>query len=219
MRRLTLRIVVTLLGLAPGGLLAAAPHPGANQDHAAMEAHGRQVFADLRAAAERGDLASQKRLAFMFMMMSTATEQDVAQSGLAHTRADALRQAMHWLRAAALQGDLDSQFQLGALHLHNARADVPEDLGVADDMAEAVRWFTSAAEQGERAAQYNLGQFFLNGEGTERDLVQAYKWHYLAARGQPDHGEALARIAGEMNAAQLAAAEGLARAWLDAHAQ
>lgn len=212
-------LVVTSFGLAPGGAAAAPPHPGANRDHAAMEAHSRKVFTELRAAAELGDLAAQKQLAFLFMMMSTASEQDVAESGLARTRADAQQQALHWLRAAARQGDLDSQFQLGILHMHNGHAATPADLGVADDLAEAKRWFTLAAEQGERAAQYNLSQLFLNGAGTERDLVQAYKWHYLATRGQPDRTEALAGLASEMTPEQLGKAERLAHEWLDAHAQ
>lgn len=184
--------------------MPAAPAPG-------------QSFADLRAAAEHGELDAQKQLAALLMMMTTDSESAIKASGLARSRGDAVTQGVYWLRQAAQQGDLDSQFQLGALHLFNARSDAKQDLGVQDDLTQAVKWFTLAAEQGNGAAQDNLGDFYFNGDGAAKDLVQAYKWYYLAARQSPGLQEKLADIGGQMSAEQINAAKRLAETWLRAH--
>lgn len=195
-----------------------ATRPGAASDSAMPAAAApAQSFTELRAAAEHGELDSQKQLAALLMMMTTDSEGAIKASGLAQSRADAITQGMHWLRKAAQQGDLDSQFQLGALHLFNARSDAKQDLGVKDDLTQAVKWFTLAAEQGNGAAQDNLGDLYFNGDGTAKDLVQAYKWYYLAAHQSPGLQEKLAGITGQMSAEQIGAAKRLAEAWLRAH--
>jgi len=194
-----------------------ATRPGAAPDSAMLAAPApTQSFAELRAAAEHGELDSQKQLAALLMMMTTDSEGAIEASGLAQSRADAITQGMHWLRKAAQQGDLDSQFQLGALHLFNARSDARQDLGAEDDLTQAVKWFTLAAEQGNGAAQDNLGDLYFYGDGTAKDLVQAYKWYSLAARQSPELQEKLASITGQMSAEQIDAAKRLAEAWLRA---
>src|SRR3569623_1791700 len=176
-----------------------ATRPGAAPDSAMLAAPApAQSFAALR------------------MMMTTDSEGAIEASGLAQSRADAITQGMHWLRKAAQQGDLDSQFQLGALHLFNARSDARQDLGAEDDLTQAVKWFTLAAEQGNGAAQDNLGDLYFYGDGTAKDLVQAYKWYSLAARQSPELQEKLASITGQMSAEQIDAAKRLAEAWLRA---
>src|SRR3569832_1532528 len=184
-------------GAAPDSAMLAAPEPA-------------QSFAEQRAAAEHGELDSQKQLAALLMMMTTDSEGAIEASGLAQSRADAITQGMHWLRKAAQQGDLDSQFQLGTLHLFNARSDARQDLGAEDDLTQAVKWFTLAAEQGIGAAQDNLGALYFYGDGTAKDLVQAYKWYSLAARQSPELQEKMASITGQMSAEQIDATKRLA---------
>lgn len=189
----------------------------AQVDPAVAETHGDPTATQLRAAAARGELAAQKQLAFLLLMTSTDSDEAIRKSGLAATRSDALKQGVEWLRKAARQGDLDSQFQLGVLHLHNGASGAPQALGVENDFAEAVVWFRLAAEQDNAAAQDNLGDLLLNGEGVERNVTEAYKWYYLAARDNPGLQDKLARTAALLSAAERAKAERRAAKWLRAH--
>src|SRR3569623_3242831 len=68
---------------APDSAMLAAPAPA-------------QSFAELRAAAEHGELDSQKQLAALLMMMTTDSEGAIEAIGLAHSRADAVTQVVHW---------------------------------------------------------------------------------------------------------------------------
>ena len=47
----------------------------------------------------------------------------------------------------------------------------------------ALRWYRAAAARGHPLAQYNLAVMYEDGEGVTQDLVEAYKWYTLAARG------------------------------------
>lgn len=167
-------------------------------------------------AAKGGDLHAQKEMASLYMMISTGSEASLRKSGFACSPADAMNKGVFWLRKAAEQGDRDSQFQLGALYLgHWQFAD--DEIAIRPDMSEALKWFTAAAEQGEIAAQSNLGDFFLNGDGVERNVVQAYKWYYVASRESPHLRERLSRTAEQMSVEEIAEAERLAQAWLRAY--
>ena len=77
------------------------------------------------------------------------------------------------LHALAEQGDVWSQFILGAMYVAG--------LGVPQDAAEGARWFRLAAEQGDAIAQYNLGVQYGAGEGVPQDFAEAALWHRLAA--------------------------------------
>lgn len=79
---------------------------------------------------------------------------------------------------------------------------------------EAFREFRNLAEQGQAEAQYMLGYLYLRGEGAPQDYVQAHKWFNLAAsRGKPESARARDELARRMTSAQIAEAQGLARAW------
>ena len=76
-----------------------------------------------------------------------------------------------------------------------------------------VEWH-SAAGNGDRRAMYALGRLYLQGLGVLQDYVEAHKWLNLAA----SRGEAAAlaerdALAEKMTPAQVAEAQGLARAW------
>ena len=46
----------------------------------------------------------------------------------------------------------------------------------------AVSWYQKSANQGHPPGQYALGRLYYEGVGLQRDLVEAYKWMYLAGR-------------------------------------
>jgi TPR repeat protein len=70
-----------------------------------------------------------------------------------------------------------------------------------------LKWFKEAAEMGLRDSHYNLGLMYKNGQGTNREPVQAYFWLNLAAlHGDNDAAAVRDSVAATMSAAQLAAA-------------
>jgi TPR repeat protein len=71
-----------------------------------------------------------------------------------------------------------------------------------------------AAEQGNAAAQLNLGSSYANGEGVDRDYVQAHMWFALAAsRGNEQAEEHRDKISKLMTPAQIADAQKMAGEW------
>jgi TPR repeat protein len=100
-----------------------------------------------------------------------------------------------------------------------------EDLAAAaeayskSDFPEAARLFRKSAEQGNVTAQDSLGVLYVNGEGVPQDYVQAYAWFNIAETYVPANDDGwharLNRfrneIAGEMSAADMAAAQKLTR--------
>ncbi len=120
--------------------------------------------------------------------------------------------AMNEWRPLAEQGNAFAQHNLGWFH--------EKGLGVPKDDKMAVKWYTRAAEQGNAPAQNNLGAMYFRGAGALQDYVLAHKWWNLSA----SVGNDLARqnrekLAQSMTAAQIAEAQGLARAWLEEHGQ
>ncbi|HKW28630.1 MAG TPA: tetratricopeptide repeat protein [Verrucomicrobiae bacterium] len=125
-------------------------------------------LADIKAAAEAGNPAAQDKLAEQFILhMDTA-------------------QAESWYRKAAEQGYAHAQGKLGDLLLLHARV----GFGLKPDVkaatgSEAVKWVTLAANQGDNLGQADLASAYLNGDFVRPDLLEAYKWGDLAARGSP----------------------------------
>ena len=70
-------------------------------------------------------------------------------------------------------------------------------IGTALAPDEAVKWFRKAADQDCPAAFYELGVCYENGEGVERDIVEAETWYRKALDGGFEGGaqHALDRIA------------------------
>ena len=65
---------------------------------------------------------------------------------------------------------------------------------------------------------YELGMMYAAGRAVQLDLVLAHKWFNLAAMRGNSHAIRLRReIAGEMSAAEIAAAQRAARDWLTTH--
>ncbi len=149
------------------------------------------------------------------------------------------------LRAAAAAGAPDATLALGAALLDSpseahwgeaigwlekaARQGAPVTLliadsyrtghGVAKDLETAVTWYRLGAESGDPIAQLELGLMLLDGEGVERDMVQAILYLRLAdaALSNPDHRraaeQALERAQWWTSSEDLKKAEALLQDW------
>jgi len=113
--------------------------------------------ADLRAAAERGDVASQVALAHVLR----GAGQDLG----------GYEAAASWYRAAADRGDPEAQLELGRLILYGAVVQAPE-AGIA--------WLEQAADHSPEAA-LELGMAYESGRGTAVDLQRAGELYREAA--------------------------------------
>jgi hypothetical protein len=111
-------------------------------------------------------------------------------------------QANKWFRQAAMQGNAESQFFLGAWYLLPHR-----------DITEGLKWMQLSAEQGNQDAQLLLGKAYLQGE-LPRDPVQADMWLRLAAKDNLDFYKNELRVAeGQMAPDQIAQGKALAGSW------
>jgi uncharacterized protein len=79
-----------------------------------------------------------------------------------------------WLRKAAEQGSLESQFVLSTVYEFGRG-------GVPVDHAESFQWALKAAQGGHDVAQHNVGSAYLHGTGVEQNLEQARYWYGRAA--------------------------------------
>ncbi len=82
-------------------------------------------------------------------------------------------QSISQLQAAAAQGDLDAQVELG--NRYCAGADVYQDY------VQAFQLFSRAANRGHAWAQYYLGIMCQHGEGVDQDSKKAFYWIKKAA--------------------------------------
>lgn len=90
--------------------------------------------------------------------------------------------AYRWYRAAARNGDLESQAQVAAMHLTGT--------GIRRSPTHAFTWFKRAAERGHPDAAKALGEMYYQGVGTERDYDAAYTWFRQSAEA----GDPLAQL-------------------------
>jgi TPR repeat protein len=47
-----------------------------------------------------------------------------------------------------------------------------------------VKYYREAAEKNDAEGQMNLGRMYQDGSGVKSDLVEAYKWFYLASQNE-----------------------------------
>ncbi|MCG8493537.1 MAG: hypothetical protein MI743_18095 [Sneathiellales bacterium] len=74
------------------------------------------------------------------------------------------------------------------------------------------------AENGLPEEQYRVGLAYSTGDGVPMDLVTAHKWFNLAAmNGVIEARELRAEISQDMSAAEIAAAQKMAREWYLSH--
>lgn len=94
------------------------------------------------------------------------------------------------------------------------------DAGVAayeaGDYEAAFASFAEAAEHNDAQAQARLGALFRDGEGTDRDLVQAHMWMTIAyLRGESEVRQALTALRREMSEGDVARSERFAIEWVE----
>jgi TPR repeat protein len=142
----------------------------------------------------------------------SALETDLREAAAAYERKDMATAARLW-KTWADKGNAEARTLLGAMYWSGE--------GVPRDHKEAARLYLLAAEQGYARAQNNIG-FMLGFEGNPpHDDVEAYKWLTLAiqhytAKNQDRLDQVIkdrATLASRMTPAQIADAEGRAKAW------
>ena len=147
-----------IAGVALAGWLAITLHSGALG--AVPASAPPRSLAELRTAAEKGDMVAQRLLANAYL----------TGEGVPQDNAEAVR----WLRLAAEQRDAAAQYVMGILY--------DEGRGVPRDLREAVKWYELAAQQGLPDAQFNLALCYSKGEGLPKDAKRAAEWLLKAAK-------------------------------------
>lgn len=111
-----------------------------------------------------------------------------------------------WLQKAAERGLPEAEENLA--HLYHAK-------GPLQSEENAFHWFLRAAEDGQRESQYNACYVYADGIGVARDMVQAYKWCYIAARnGQKQADANKDHLAAQMRPEEVARGREAAERWL-----
>lgn len=147
------------------GPVVAAEAPAAPQQKSSKPVeYDKLKLPDLQSRADKGDLAAQFELGSRYNYGR----------GLPKNTREALR----WLRRAALAGQIDAM-RLLAVKLYGG-------FDVLVDFDEAFRWARALADKGDRQGQMVLANMYGNGEGCARDLVSAYAWYDIAATLRPD---------------------------------
>jgi TPR repeat protein len=122
------------------------------------------TLAEIKTAAEKGDMASQLKLAQVY-----DSELDYGH-------------ALAWYRKAAEQGHTNAQYLVGRIYLEGRKDTANSPHSIPPDKSEAVLWLWRAANQGHTEAQVALAGCFRDGTGVNQDMVEAFKWFALAAR-------------------------------------
>lgn len=95
--------------------------------------------------------------------------------GCTQSRCPDFEKAMKYHRQAALAGNPLSMFDIGSMFEFG--------LGRPADIGLAARWYGHAADYGLAQGQHNYATMLEAGEGVQQNLVEAYKFFVLAARG------------------------------------
>lgn len=81
----------------------------------------------------------------------------------------------------------------------------------------AVEWLGKAAEAGHGGAQFDVGTLCRTGQGVPKDLIEAYKWFWLATWADvPGADAALLDLSNQISRAQLVRGVRRAAAFQDA---
>lgn len=129
-------------------------------------------------AAQQGDMRAAHELGLVYFR-GQGVERD-------------FEQARSWWDKAAQAGESSSAYDLGILYRRGQG-------GVPRDVATSIKLWTQAARGGLAVAQNALGACYMNGDGVDADMVEAWAWFRLAQDG----GVAVAKVNGEMVRTQL----------------
>jgi len=187
------------------------------------------ILPRLRELAEHGNLWSQTLLGLMYRKGQGVAKDDqkaedyykgAAQQGWSNAQYNLgtyylsqsrLREAETWLLKAAEQGEFRAELNLGQLYLKK---------GALQSEEKSFTWFLRGAEHGDAEAQYNTCYDYADGLGVTRDMVEAYRWCYIAAQnGQAAAGRNRDHLGQQMQPADVARARAAAERWLAQHGQ
>jgi TPR repeat protein len=93
-----------------------------------------------------------------------------------------VQKGIPWLRRAAEQGSLESQFVLSTVYEFGSG-------GEPVNHKESFKWALQAAQRGHMVAQHNVGGDYFHGMGVPKDLEQARYWYTKAAEQGFAHSE------------------------------
>ena len=148
-----------------------AGHIGAINNLAILYYHGHGVDQDRAKAAALWQEAAEKGNITAMVNLAAACRDGIGVP-------QALSAAEHWYEQAAEAGSVESMVNLADICYF--RKDPP-------DHKKALKWYLLAAEKDDAHSQYMAGYMLLNGQGTDKDLVNAEKWLEKAAeQDQPD---------------------------------
>ncbi len=82
-------------------------------------------------------------------------------------------------------------------------------------LGDAFEMFLLGARRGHALSQIHLGKYYANGQGTDVDLVEAYKWFRLS--GEPNADYYMDVLADELTAGEVAEAEQRARDFIGSY--
>ena len=186
-----------------------------------------QILPRVRDLAEHGNLWSQTLLGLMYRKGQGVEHDD--------------DKAEEYYKRAALQGWPNAQFNLGTYYKNQFRFNEAETWllkaeaqdwfqaelnlgqlylakGLLHSEEKSFAWFLRAAQHGDKEAQYNTCYDNADGLGVTRDMVEAYRWCYIAAQnGQAAAARNRDHLAEQMQPSEVAQARAKAEQWL-AHA-
>lgn len=129
-------------------------------------------------AARQGDMRAAHELGLMYFRgMGVARDFGKARS---------------WWETAANGGDSRAAYDLGILYRRGQG-------GVPRDVAASIKLWTRAARAGLPVAQNALGACYMDGDGVDADMLEAWAWFRLAAQG----GLSVAEVNADMVRGQL----------------
>ena len=120
-----------------------------------IKSENRNTLAD----AQAGDLLRQIEAGDLYAKGSYGIEPDA-------------QEAARWYRIAAERGHSAAQMRLALAYLSGA--------GVPRDEQMGFQWYKVAANQGWQDAMIMLSRLYEDGTGVEANLVEAYRWAWLA---------------------------------------
>lgn len=124
---------------------------------------------------KRCTISTQSKAALVYAMKNTGLNASlgempnpVALRKIANQASVPDEKKFKWLYAAALLGDPESQFLVGAMY--------SKGKGTDEDDFEALKWLNEAAHNGCRKAQLRLAYMLAKGEYVEKDEKAAMEW-------------------------------------------
>jgi class 3 adenylate cyclase len=141
-------------------------------DSVAFFPRGAQALKNIEDPIEVFDISIDKS-PIMYEAAKPTDSRTPQSSAQASSTAPEVTKEMRGLMLQALQGDIDSCYQLGYIY------EMGED--VAKNEPEAIRWYTKAAANGSPESQFNLAMMMEQGRGCPVNLRKAFYWYEKAA--------------------------------------